>query len=248
VTADERNLLRNPWLAVTLLAAVAVLCTSLGYWQLGRAEQSRELSANLSAAESMPPLTRLPQVEPGAELGDLRFRGLQVEGRYAPERQFLIDGVVRNAVPGYYVLTPFMPVDARRWLIVNRGWVRADPDRSVLPEVAVGAGHRSIAGRIDRLPSPGLRLGEERVPELADEAVQLLSYPTMTELEHRLGRPLQGYQLLLDPEAPQGFDRDWAAPALQPSRHIAYAGQWWLFAAIAAGAACAILWRRLRSE
>jgi cytochrome oxidase assembly protein ShyY1 len=118
----------------------------------------------------------------------------------------------------------------------------------VLPDVAVDNAQRNIAGRVDRLPSPGLRLGDERTPELADKAVQLSSYPTMTELEYRLGRPLQGYQLLLDPEAPHGFDRNWAAPALQPSRHIAYAGQWWLFAAVAGGAACAIAWRKLRSE
>src|SRR5690606_9125464 len=91
----------------------------------------------------------------------LRYRKVAATGRYVPDRQILLDNVVRDGMAGYYVLTPFAPDGGGPWVIVNRGWVRADFDRSVLPDVTVDGTMRSIDGVLDRLPSPGLRLGEE---------------------------------------------------------------------------------------
>jgi cytochrome oxidase assembly protein ShyY1 len=48
-------LLRNPWLAVALLAAVAALCTALGFWQLERAGESRALLDRYAAAGGRSP-------------------------------------------------------------------------------------------------------------------------------------------------------------------------------------------------
>jgi surfeit locus 1 family protein len=245
VTVDDRNSLRNPWLAVTLLTVVAALCTALGFWQLGRAEQSRELLERYSAAGDMPSISRLLEEIAGADIAALRYRSVEAEGRYEPERQFLIDNIVRNGVPGYFVLTPFRRADANRLLIVNRGWIRADPDRSVLPGIDVSSERRRIVGRLDVLPAPGLRLGGEAPAVNADVSVRVLSYPAMSELERQLGRELFDYQLLLDPDQPGGFERAWRGPSVEPSRNLAYAGQWWLFAAVAGTAALIVARRAL---
>ncbi len=39
--------------------------------------------------------------------------------------------------------------------------------------------------------------------------------------------------LLLDPQAPFGYVRDWQPPGMAPLRHLSYAIQWWCFAALA---------------
>jgi cytochrome oxidase assembly protein ShyY1 len=55
----------------------------------------------------------------------------------------------------------------------------------------------------------------------------------MADLAAALGRPLQSRQLLLDPQQPAGYLRDWHPTGMGPSRHLAYAVQWWLFGALA---------------
>jgi surfeit locus 1 family protein len=245
VTADDRNLLRNPWLAVALLAAVAALCTALGFWQLERAGESRALLDRYAAAGGMPPITRPLEDVASANVAALRYRVVEAVGQYEPERQFLLDNVVRNGVAGYMVLTPFRRTDRERLLIVNRGWMRADPYRSVLPDVDVPATSRRIVGRLDALPIPGLRLGGESPETGGEDRLRVLSYPTTAELERRLGRPVFEYQLLLDPDQPDGFERAWQGPPVDPSRNIGYAGQWWLFAAIAGAAAFVVARRTL---
>jgi surfeit locus 1 family protein len=38
--------------------------------------------------------------------------------------------------------------------------------------------------------------------------------------------------LLLDPQLPDGFVREWAPPGMPPDRHFSYAIQWWGFAVV----------------
>jgi surfeit locus 1 family protein len=224
-------------LAAAGLVLLAAAFAGLGSWQVRRAGESRALAARFAATAAQPPLTEAP----AAWSDDVRFRRLSVRGRYAGERQFLLDNRVRGGVAGYEILTPFELAGERRWLLVNRGWVPADPDRRVLPPVAVDADPRGVRGRVERLPRPGLRLGgPDTVAPLG--AVSVVLYPTAAELGDRLGVPLPDYQLLLEDGEPDGFARDWRAPGLAPQRHAAYAGQWFLLAlgSLGAGAALAI--------
>lgn len=232
----------RPWLAIALLATLAAVCVSLGFWQLGRAGESRALAGRFEAALELPPVTL--RTADAADEG-LRFRRVEARGRYVPERQFLIDNIVNDGVVGYHVLTPFAPDDGGPWLIVNRGWVSGGLDRSVLPDVRVDGRTRRITGLLDRLPAPGLRLGE--APAAEDDApVRVMSFPTMASLEQTLGGRLYVYQLRLDPGEADGFVRDFPMPGLAPERHLGYAAQWWLFGSIAGGAAIVIGARMLR--
>jgi surfeit locus 1 family protein len=223
--------------AVAVLVLLAGALAALGSWQLRRAGESRALAARFAATASEPALVDAP-----ADWSDeLRFRRLGLLGRYAGAHQFLLDNRVRDGVAGYEVLTPFELADAHGLLLVNRGWIAADPDRSVLPDVEVDDAPRAIDGRIERLPRPGFRIGA------ADSAgnerpVAVVLYPTAAELGERLGARLPDYQVLLDDGEPDGFARDWRAPGLDPRRHLAYAGQWFLLAlgSLAAGVALAV--------
>ena len=250
MTTQERTSWRTPWLASGLLLAVASVCTVLGFWQLDRAGQSRAIVERYEAARNQPPAAvPLDALAERGSLEGLRYRSIAVEGRYEPEPQFLIDNVVRNGSVGYYVLTPLRVEGQRHRLLVNRGWVQASADRRVLPEIDVPAEPRRVVGRLDALPAPGLRLGDPVVgtdDTGKPEPVQVLSYPTIAELEGRLGQPLADYQLLLDADQPHGFERDFPGPAADPARNLGYAGQWWLFAALAGIAALVVARRALK--
>jgi surfeit locus 1 family protein len=203
--------------AIAGLALLAALFASLAAWQFRRAEASRVTLAQFASAAA-------ETVLPRALDDELRFRRVSVAGAYVAEPQFLLDNMLHDGVAGYHVLTALRVAGRREHVLVNRGWVPLGRDRSVLPDVAVATDARTVTGRLERLPRPGLRLGKQGAER--SDATVVLQYPTAAELEARLGAPLYDYQLLLDAGAPDGYARDWRAPGLKPEQHLSYAGQW----------------------
>jgi surfeit locus 1 family protein len=228
------------------LAAVIVLggfFAWLGRWQLERAEVNRLHEARFGDAADLPVLH-----EPvgDAELDQMRFRRMRLSGRFESERQILLDNMTRNGAAGFEVLTPFAVAGDERIILVNRGWVGAAADRSELPEVAIASGPASVSGVIDRFPQAAIPLGQTP----SDQAVAVLSYPDIDELESALGREIHRYQLKLDASQANGFDRGWPMQQGRADRNIAYAVQWFGLSGLALIIAIGMVWRRaaMRSE
>ena len=100
---------------------------------------------------------------------------------------------------------------------MNRGWIKADPDRRVLPDVAVAATSRALRGRIAALPRPGLVLsGSAEQPR---SGVLVVSYPSAAAAAEHLGGPTFDYQVLLDAGEPDGYLREWSVEGPTPVRH-----------------------------
>ena len=229
----------NGFLLVAFALALA-LFLSLGTWQLWRADQRAARLEAFSQAGESPAL-----VAPiGADdFEQFRYRWLELRGRYLPSRQVLLDSMTHEGRAGYHVLTPFRWAEDEPWAVVNRGWVPADPERRSLPEVDVDESVRVIRARIDALPRPGLALDDSQAS--AGGWPQVLLFPTSAGLEARLGNPLLPYQLLLPPDAANGYVRAWQPRMMPPERNIGYAIQWYSFA-IVLGAIGAVLWWRAR--
>ena len=206
----------------TVFAAAAIaLFVVLGNWQLGRAEQKRQLAGNFDAGG--PPID-WQQLPPGAP----RYQRVRVGGHYDPGHQFLLDNMSHESVAGVEVLTPFF-LDDGTAVIVNRGWLPFGATRQDLPDVAVDGERRTIVGRVDELPRPGIWL---KAPP-ATGWPRLVQYPKMDELAAALGRNLAPQQVLLDPGVPDGYLRAWTVAGTTVDRHIGYAVQWFAFAAVA---------------
>lgn len=158
-----------------------------------------------------------------------RFARIGLTGRYESDRQFLLDNRSHKGQPGYEVLTPFLLADGRR-VLVNRGWIPFDGYRERLPDVTMSTvGETQISGRVEQLPSGGLKSGHA-TPDPTASWPKLTSFPTHAELAHALGMKLEQRMLLLDGGMPQGFVREWSPPGMPPTRHFSYAIQWWGFA------------------
>jgi surfeit locus 1 family protein len=231
----------STYVAIGGLFALAALFASLGDWQLKRAETSRATLAQFASGAAEDMLEGLP-----SELDvDLRFRRVEVDGEYTVEPQFLLDNMLHDGVAGYHVLTALQVRGRPERVLVNRGWVPAGDDRRVLPDVGVGSDTRTVRGRLERLPRPGMRLGEETG---AHGAVVVLQYPTAADLARRLGQPVLDYQLLLEPTDADGYVREWRAPGIAPERNLSYAGQWLALAVGALAAAIVMAVRTLRRK
>jgi surfeit locus 1 family protein len=236
----------EPRLWAVLLTAVAVAaCVSLGMWQIGR---GREKQAHV---ESFARGTQASvALEGDATIDGLpRYQHVTTHGRYDATRQVLIDNMPSSAGrPGFRVLTPLVRGDSPRLLLVDRGWVPLGASRDALPTVDVATGPRAVTGRLDQLPEPGVRVGEAGVS--GDQRwPRVLNFPRQADLEHVLGQPIEPRILLLDPAAPDGYEREWR-PAMRfgPERHLGYAVQWFALAATVLVVFVALSLRRISAD
>jgi len=222
-----------PRAPATIAAIVAALAFSaLGNWQLGRATEKRALTAGFSRQDPAVELRALPDDAP-------RYQRVAARGNYDPEHQFLLDNMSHAGQAGVQVLTPLVLSNGSA-VLVNRGWQPFGATRKVLPAVAVPDGLRTVSGRLDELPRPGIRLD---APQAAGWP-RLVQYPRMEELSAMLGRELRPRMILLDAGLPDGYVREWTVPGTTADRHLAYAVQWFAFAALAAAIWLALSFRR----
>jgi surfeit locus 1 family protein len=210
----------GPWWAVLLAAGGVAVGGTAGLWQLGRADEKRDLEARFAAGGAAGALQQLVASEAAAQF---RYRTVRLTGRYDPDHQLLLDNISYERQPGYQVLTPFATDGGT--VLVNRGWVPASGDRRILPDITVDGGTREIVGRIEWLPRPGIELAATNPPRDAPWPRRLL-FPTSGQASAQLGVALRDYQLLLDPSARDGYVRDWRPGGMGPDRHMGYAVQW----------------------
>ena len=217
------------FIGVGLAAFGMSACAWLGMWQLDRAEEKRALIAAFDAGAAT------VATADDSNLGAWpRYQSLELSGSYDPRHQILLDNMPSSrGQPGYHVLTALQRNNGE-WLLVDRGWLPAGATRQQLPDVRVGAEPRKLRGRLDDLPQPGLRLSSSATANQGGDAwPRVLNFPRQTDLSAVLGRDVASRILLLDPAAPDGYERVWKARfRVGPERHLAYAIQW--FALLAA--------------
>lgn len=225
----ETPLFRKYAPPVAGLIFIAVF-VSLAFWQLDRAA---EKSALLELFESDAPYSRVNNF---ATLDE--FDRIQVDGEFLADRQILIDNIVQNGRPGYFVITPFRPDTRQPLLLVNRGWTAKTGFEGALPELDVEANVRTVRGLAGRLPRVGIRPGEsfEGAPGWPRVAV----YPNLDEVATQLEETVLPVVLLLAPEDEDGFVRSWQPNVSGPMTHYGYAFQW---SAMATAVAILLFWR-----
>ena len=223
----KRSFAPPAW-AVALAALGLAIFVSLGYWQLGRAQEKQaRFDAFMAGSEDIVDATGL-----GFD-ALARYQRVRMRGAYDAARQILLDNMPSAAGrPGYRVLTPLERADGRGWVLVDRGWVPLGATRDELPDVDVDVGMRELSGALDELPIPGVRVGPAAEPG-ASRWPRVMLFPTQADVESALGATVESRIILLDAGMPDGFERKWR-PALGfgQERHLGYAVQWFAFALV----------------
>ena len=223
-TKEKRPL--PPWLLFAIGAVLVLQFLGLSAWQVSRGLDKRETrSAFEQSAQFM-------SFHHGAEVR--AYQPLKVSGRFDTARQFLLDNIILESRYGYYVLTALETRAEEPLLIVNRGWVeKTGGNPPAIESLAVPESKLTLRGRVGALPRPGYRMGEA-IPN-RDDWPQVAVYPRAEDIEVSLGRSIQPFVLLLDPDDEFGFVRHWTPEEMGPSRHFGYALQWFAMAAVLAG-------------
>lgn len=193
---------------------------SLANWQLNRAHEKEGLAARLALLAKDAPLA-LSASEIQAR--DVEWRRVTVRGRFAPRYGILIDNRVHRGVAGYHVVMP-LEIGAAggsgRYVLVNRGWIAGNPDRSKLPDIRTPESTVEVTG-LATTPS-------RRFLELASGTAQGQVWQNLTLERYRKAFPLAIQPIVIEQESPldDGLVREWDPPNLGVDRHYGYAFQW----------------------
>ncbi len=204
------------------------LLISLGIWQLGRSEEKRmflkQQKQGLTSSEIIQLSTAIED-----NVDALRYKKVKAAGHYDKAHQFLIDNQISAGKAGYFVFTPFVLQGEDKAVLVNRGWVPLNPDRSVLPDIQIKNEQTVISGRINRFPGVGIKLAGAEIPSEGWPSV--LQVVDSQVLEKKLAYSLFPFQIELDKDLPEGFKREWQTTTIMlPEQHTAYAIQWFALA------------------
>ena len=213
------------WLPLVVGAALVIQFAGLGAWQLSRGFEKRATQQAYAADSTY--------TEWRDGMAFRAFQRLAVTGRYDAGRQLVLDNIIINSRYGHYVVTPLEIAADKPLLLVNRGWVEKstagfDADRLRLPD-----GELSVRGRAGSLPKAGYKMGaaiEDGQP-WPKHAV----YPSSEEVAAALGRDVQPFVLLLEPDEAHGFLRHWVPSEFGPGKHFGYALQWFAMGAVLMG-------------
>lgn len=201
--------------------AVALVCVRLGFWQLERLDQKRSYNRTLATQAALPPsdISALSN-DPRAAA----YRRATATGEYVPEEEVLLYGRTRDEQPGSHVLTPLRLEDGSV-LLVDRGWIPATMDRTPVADAPPPRGRVTVAGTARASPSTG---GEELENPTIVRTIDLGQLDAAIE-----GELLPIYLQLTPTEPPDALPYPEPLPPLEDGPHLGYAGQWFLFAAVA---------------
>ncbi|WP_432003742.1 SURF1 family cytochrome oxidase biogenesis protein [Streptomyces sioyaensis] len=228
-----RFLLSRQWVIVTLVALLLIpVMIKLGFWQLHRHQHKvaqNQLIARSLAARPVP-VTEL--TAPGRTLPrhDM-WRPVTATGTFDTAHEVVVRQ--RTAADeqsiGYYVVSPLVLGNGQA-VLVNRGWISAGNDLTRFPDVpAAPKGKVTVTGRMMADETTAFS-GIKDTKGLPPRQIMLIN---SKEQAKRVGRPTLGGYIEQTGPKPAG-----GTPELVPEPdhdsigpHMAYAIQWWLFAA-----------------
>ncbi|HUF98812.1 MAG TPA: SURF1 family protein [Ilumatobacter sp.] len=223
-------LLRPKWIGFHLLVLAGIVTmVYLGFWQLDRLDQKQTFNARVEQRYDEPPVPLDELLVPSADVDDLEWRPVTVNGTFAADGSIQIVNRSQYGRAGENTVTP-MRLDDGRVLLVNRGFLPLDIDPPAPPTGTV-----ALTGR--------LRLSQTRTfGQLGDPADGVLELAQRVDID-RLSEQIDAdvvpmyldvYKSVPAESAPQ--PEPVIAPELDEGSHLSYAVQWFIFAlAVAVG-------------
>ncbi|MCY3924392.1 MAG: SURF1 family protein [bacterium] len=230
-----RRFLR-PWWLVSHLAVLALLVVmvSLGFWQLRRLEERRDLN-DLQAERTAAAVVAVGTLAEGTAADghpeSVEYRVVEATGRYRAADEVAVRNRSRGGLPGVWLLTPLVLADGPA-LVVNRGWVpQSSSDPAARPPAPAPDGKVVVRGVV--------RVSEQRtglgVADPAEGRLASLARPDIDRYAAQLDYAVHPFYLQLNSQDPPPGDypRMLALPPPTEGPHLGYAVQWFIFSAIA---------------
>lgn len=218
---------RPPWWAVLLTVAGALLFVYLGVWQLHRADFKDALLRRYAASATAPSQAfSAVAATPPADA----FPRVRVSGRYLADRVYLLDNPHHDRQGGVEVFAPFELSGESRLLLVDVGFLPGDASGKMPAPLPLPTTEVSLQGLYVPPPPVGFEMGGNALARQTHWPKNSI-FLDPSEIAADLDRSLFPRVLALDADPASGYVRVHALDlSMTPSRHRAYAFQWFSFA------------------
>ncbi|MFY8273829.1 SURF1 family protein [Pseudoalteromonas sp. SSDWG2] len=234
------------WSGLVILAVT--VCTSLGFWQLERADQKQQRQQMLDAWSERGVLSFADAMR-FVQQGDATGLQVRLSGEVHPQ-YWLLDNQVYEGKVGYDVIALILPQGSSHWLVTNLGFVRAPTLRTELPNVTLPSTITLPQALIKQGELGSITLDNDIIDPLAasgwPKRIQQIDITAMVE---QTRKPIHAFMAY----AQKPNDVVAAIPHYQPvtmtaQKHHAYALQWFLIAFAAVVIALSAYWRARRTH
>ncbi|MEV5611407.1 SURF1 family protein [Streptomyces sp. NPDC052225] len=245
-----RFLLTRQWVILTLVALLLIpTMIRLGIWQMHRYDERSARNQLVSDALSAKPVPveEMDAAGHGVTRKE-RYRAVTATGHFDTDDEVVVRRRTNSDDEvGYHVLTPFVLKDGKV-LLVNRGWIPANgPSQTAFPKIpAPPAGETTVTGRL--MPDETTAAsGIKDLKGLPDRQIMLIN---SAQEAKRLGKEVLGGYIAQTAPDPKGDTPELVGkPGKEDSAlNLAYAYQWWLFAAAVPVGWVVLLRRELRDR
>ena len=208
----------NPGIRITIFFVFfAILFFSLGFWQIERGQAKTTILAEFEDNLSKTP-TYLNQESK-------RWDRVYVKGKWDSSKQILVDNVINRGIVGYKVLTPLRIIETNQLILVDRGWIKQNKFRDILPNIELVDGDEVISGILE-YPELGLVLSEDLISKEWPKVSQTKNLEVISKEYDEFIYPMI---LLADPILKNSLEYIKITPTnMTPTKHYGYSAQWFL--------------------
>lgn len=211
------------WRINVLGLLIIAMFIRLGFWQLNRAEEKRQMLSTHHQLEH-----QTPGIWQSGQNAPLQYQPIRVQGHFIPV-VFLYDNQHYHHQVGYHVISPLM-VSSDHVILVDRGWVPGDVTRRSFPSINTPSHRIHIQGSV-YYPSKNNWLLGQSLEKVKTNlvVVELIDTQLISQFLHKTVYP---FIIRLAKHEMHGFQREWTVVSMPPQRHQGYALQWFAMALI----------------
>ena len=220
----------KPTLLGTLLTIICIpLFIKLGFWQYDKAILKQKIQSNFALSNK----NQTPDLKSYLSNSEiLEFKNVQVQGEYATQYQILIDNKVENSLVGYHVVTPLKIEGTGEYVLVNRGWIQGNNNRTDLPKFETPTGLMQIQG-MAWLPTKKIFTLEDKAQIAAESKHWQPVWQNLDMQKYIKNVPIKILPIIIKLDSKStagGFLRNWEMSEERIVTHLGYAYQWFGFA------------------
>lgn len=215
----------RPGFSILCLFFFVTFCV-LGNWQLHRYHYKKNLEVEYQQHLNSKPKPFIQIIKSNTTL---QFQPVSIEGDYINGLTMLIQNQFYHDEIGYEVLTPVHIIGEKKLVWIDRGWVK-QTGNSLPPAIEEVKGMQHLTGYIKLLDEHHFILGKNILNETMTPIVmQKMDIEELQRITHQTYYP---FIVRLNAGAAHGYVRDWTITAVIPERHMGYAVQWFVMAAV----------------
>ena len=208
----------NPGIRITIFFVFfAILFFSLGLWQIERGQAKTTILAEFEDNLSKTPVYLNQESK--------KWDRIYVTGKWDNSKQILVDNVINRGVAGYKVLTPLRIIETNQLILVDRGWIKQNKYREILPNIELVEADEIVSGILE-YPELGLVLSEDLVSKEWPKISQTKNLEVISKEYDEFIYPMI---LLADPILKNSLEYIKITPTnMTPTKHYGYSAQWFL--------------------